>query len=81
MKLSYIFMFATSITCSSGCGMEEIKRHGYAIGKQQACMENNENLPNESAHDLECISTAQKEGMSYDDYQEARKEALKNSGE
>lgn len=81
MKLSYLFMVAISIACSSSCGLEEIKRHGYAVGKQHACMENNENLPNESAHDLECISTAQEQGMSYDEYQEARKEALKAADE
>jgi hypothetical protein len=44
-------------------------------------MENNENLPSESALDLECLSNPQKQGMSYDEYQEARKEALKAADE
>jgi len=58
----------------TGCSVEDFKRIGYNLGQQHACMQDNEGRPYESNKDLKCMNPAQQEGMSYEEYQQARSE-------
>ncbi len=58
----------------AGCSVEDVKRFGYNESQQYACMQRNEDRPNESMNDFKCMSPTERKGMSYDEYQQAREE-------
>jgi hypothetical protein len=64
--------WAVLVLTLTGCSAEDIKHLGYNIGQQHACKQDNDDRPYESNNDLKCMSPAEQEGMSYDEYQQAR---------
>jgi len=63
----------------TGCSKEQLKRAGFDMVKQESCLEGTRNIPNEQALHLDCVTSASKEGMSYEDYQKARLHRSNNS--
>lgn len=61
---------------TAACSGESLKRLGYAVGAQQACMAANEDHIYESAEDLKCTTLQGSADLSYDEYTAARDHAL-----
>ncbi len=72
MRLLQITGCAVFAVTLAGCSVEGIKRLGFDESQQYACKEANEGRPNESMNDLKCMSATEREGMSYEEYQQAR---------
>ena len=73
-------MFAMLVfLIETGCSREQLIRAGYDMVKQESCREGISNIPNEQALHLDCVTSASKEGMSYEDYQKARSNSSGNS--
>ncbi len=72
---------ALVVTCTialltGACSGESLKRFGYAVGAQQACVAANEDHVYESLENLQCSARQGTEDLSYDDYAAARERAL-----
>lgn len=60
----------------SACSGESLRRFGYAVGAQHACQSANAQHVYESAEDLQCMSLQGPEDLTYDEYTDARRQAL-----
>lgn len=60
----------------TACSGESLKRFGYAVGAQHACMTTNEQHVYESAEDLQCTTLQGHEHLPYNEYAAARQQAL-----
>jgi len=59
----------------SACSAEGFRRFAFDAGQQYSCQQRNEGRRDEGIKDLSCMTDpAGKEGMSYDEYQQARSE-------
>lgn len=71
-SLVVVFVF------TAGCSKQWLQRFAYDVGTQRSCLNANENRPNESMKDLECMTPTSEKNREYDEYQRAREEELTN---
>ena len=67
------YLIAAVVLCS-GCTTDQFHRFGYTMGSQYACMQRNQNLPNEAARNADCSAVDPDRQREYEAYQRARKE-------
>ena len=69
-----VLLFLLMIILCAACSKERLQRFAYDVGTQHSCKDANENRPNESMRDLECMAPSSEKNREYDDYQQAREE-------
>ena len=75
-RVSGFLLTCAIVLAGTACSGESLKRFGYAVGAQQACLSANEQHVYESAEDLQCTLLQGHEDLTYDEYAAARRQAL-----
>tara|TARA_R110002073_G_scaffold257667_2_gene420498 strand:+ start:42 stop:284 length:243 start_codon:yes stop_codon:yes gene_type:complete len=75
-RVSILLLACVIVLAGTACSGESLKRFGYAVGAQHACLAANEAHVYESAEDLQCTALQGHEDLTYDEYSAARRQAL-----
>lgn len=77
MRHVVIFLSALVVALTgTACSGESLKRFGYALGAQHACLSANAEHVYESAEDLQCTARQGHEDLTYDEYAAVRRQTL-----